>query len=65
MDDTEPTPKRIRLTRNIPIGKEHGATVGRVFDVVEIKKGKLFFKGDAGVLCAAWSHEYEVLEEQP
>lgn len=64
MSDEE-KPKKIRLTRNIPIGKEHGATAGRVFDVVQIKKGKLFFRGDAGELCAAWSHEYEVVEEQP
>lgn len=64
MSDEE-KPKKIRLTRNIPIGKEHGATAGRVFDVVRIKNGKLFFRGDAGELCAAWSHEYEVVEEEP
>lgn len=58
-------PQKIRLTKNLPIGTEHGALAGRVFDVVGTRNGKLFFKGDAGELCAAWSHEYEFVEEQP
>jgi hypothetical protein len=59
---------KIRLTVNLPIEKKHGAIAGRVFEVVKtkgrtIRTQRVYFKGDAGDLCAAFWRECEEVRE--
>ena len=52
---------RMKLIIDLPIAKEHGATKGREFEITRREAGrdaKVFFVGDAGEECAAFSREY-------
>lgn len=57
---------KIRLIENLPIAQEHGCKAGCEFEVVkqeEFRRNrKVFFRGDTGELCAAFSHEYIEVE---
>ena len=58
---------KIRLTLDLPIDKKHGATAGRVFEVVRQdlmgRSRRVFFVGDVGRECAALTHEYEAVHD--
>ncbi len=63
---------KIRLLVDIPIEAKHGATKGRVFDVIrrdrlpkafKLKRHRFWFMGDVGRECAAFGKEVEILEE--
>lgn len=53
---------KIRLLHDLPIGSEHGATKGRIFEAKKCKR-KAWFTGDTGKECAAFSFEYEMIDE--
>ena len=58
---------RIRLIRDLPIEKKHGAVRGKEYVVTFAEKGRgarVFFEGDAGEQCAAFRGEYELVEEK-
>ena len=53
---------KLKLTIDLPIATEHGATKGREFEITRREGGrnaKVFFIGDIGEECAAFSCEYE------
>jgi len=54
---------KIKLTEDLPIDEKHGCTKGRIFEATHIEqKGRdkrVYFVGDAGEECAAFSSEYE------
>jgi len=54
--------RRIELKQDLPIESKHGATKGRVFEVVD-DAGGFWFVGDAGERCKAWAREVKVLPE--
>lgn len=59
------TPKRIKLTKSLPVESKHGMNKNRVLDVLRVEKGrgfKVFCMGDAGEEIGVFSYEYEVLE---
>ncbi len=59
---------KIKLLIDLPIEKRHGAFKGKVFDRIREKEGtelrdsKYWFIGDAGLQCAAFFRECEVIE---
>ncbi len=53
---------KIELLVDLPITKDAGATKGRVFEVTDQEREKMFFVGDNGDRCAAFAYEYEIVE---
>ncbi len=51
---------KIRLEVDLPIEKIHGATKGRVFDVIRLDGNRAVFAGDAGFEVTALCREYEI-----
>ena len=52
----------IKLLVDLPIGKNHGAVKGAVFEVTRRGEGRnrlIYFIGKAGQECAAYRHECE------
>jgi len=56
--------KKIKLTMSIPVYKGHGATKGRIFDVIRFDEGGVFFMGDMKEEVKAWNHEFEVVDQK-
>jgi len=58
---------KIKLLQDLPIGKEHKAFKGNVYEVIRIDENgrdtKYFFKGAASVECAAFDREVEFIED--
>lgn len=59
---------KIELIRDIPIDPKCGAVEGAIFDVIdEDPKGRgslVYFIGDDGQKCAAYSYEYKVISKE-
>jgi hypothetical protein len=64
--------KRIRLLRDLPVGREHGCLVGKEYSVVKeyrksrqsslSSRGRLYkveFIAESGVRVCAWPSEFE------
>jgi hypothetical protein len=54
--------KKVVLTIDLPIDKEHGAIKGAIFDLLEESRGRYWFSGATGVKCAAWPGECEIID---
>ena len=58
---------KIKLLKDLPLEKKHGAFKDSVFEVIEKERrrgSKVFFIGNAGEECATFSYEYEVVERE-
>lgn len=58
---------KIKLIVDLPIGEEHGAIKGAVFEVTKIShcRNKLhYFIGKTGEECAAFRREFEVIKDK-
>ena len=61
---------KIQLLCDVPLGKEHGMTEGRVLEVVRSLEGSgrglpvWFVIGDAAIEVGVLHHEAEVIEEE-
>ena len=54
---------KIKLKIDLPIQKQHGATKGRVFEVLE-NRDKYSFFGDADEVCRAFPREVEIVDDE-
>ncbi len=54
---------KIKLKVDLPLEKRHGATKGRVFEVL-MNRDRYTFVGDSGEQCFAFSSEVEVINEE-
>ena len=58
---------KIKLLMDLPIDKNSGAFEGKIFDISETqtfdRKSMIYFTGDDGSRCAAYSYEYEIIED--
>ena len=59
---------KIKLTVDLPINEKHKCFTGSEFEVYA-RKGRrdalYYFKDHNGIECAAYTHEFEVLEGHP
>lgn len=58
---------KIKLTEELTIAVEHGATKDAVFEVTKFDEVKdlYYFKGKIGIECAAYSSECEIIDNEP
>jgi hypothetical protein len=58
---------KIKLLQDLPIDKNSGAFEGKIFEVSETRvfdrRNMAYFTGDDGSKCAAYGHEYEIVED--